>query len=402
MIPKLMMVMLPVMMAFMLAGCWDRKELNELGIAVAIGVDRAPKNQLKVTAQVVIPSEVASSQSSKKGGPSVTLYESVAPTFMEAIQKMTEISPRRVYLGHIKMFIFGESLARKGIAEVVEAMVREPSTRSDYYVAVAEGRTASDILQITTPLESIPANKMFASLDASSETWAPTAKVTVDELMNNLLTSGSPVLTGIQLVGDFREGKVNSVHNNETTKPAAQLQFTGLGVFKKDRLIGWLNEDESKGYNFIKNQTKQTVGHSDVPGGRVGVHVLRSKTEVKASVVNGNPVIRVKLNSVATLTEVQGTEIEIGSQQNIRLLEQEGDKRVTDLMKLTVDSARRKYKFDIFGFGQLIHETDPKAWKRMEKNWDQIFMKMKIDYSVHTRITKLGTLLDTFQKEMKG
>ncbi|NQX64646.1 Ger(x)C family spore germination protein [Paenibacillus alba] len=402
MISRCIKIILSVILTIPLAGCWDRKELNELGIAVAIGVDFAPKNQLKVTAQVVLPSEIAPSQSNMKGGTSVTVYEVIAPTLLEAIQKMTEISPRKVYMGHIKMFIFGESYARKGVSEVVETMVREPTVRSDYYIAVAKGRTASEVLQVTTPLEPIPANKMFASLDASSETWAPTTKVTMDELMDNLLNCGCPILTGIQIVGDLHNGTGNSEKNKEKIHPDAQLQFTGLGVFKKDRLIGWLDEDESKAYNYIKDQVKQTIGHIDMPGGeRIGVHLLRSKTVLQASVVQGSPEIRVMVTNEGILTEVHGTTQEISTPEDLRLIEQTGSEKIIELMKQSVDSVRRKFKFDIFGFGQLIHESDPKAWKKLEENWDQTYMDLPIHYTVKTKIGKLGTLLDTFQKKMK-
>ncbi|SFE59579.1 spore germination protein KC [Paenibacillus catalpae] len=385
-----------------ITGCWDRKELNEVGIAVAIGVDTAPKDHLKVTAQVVIPSEVASSQSAGKGGTSVTVYEAVAPTLLQAIQKMTEISPRRVYLGHIRMLIFGESFARKGISEIVETMVREPTTRSDFYVAVAKGKRASDILKVTTPMERIPANKMFASLDASSESWAPTTKVTIDTLMDNLLNSGSTVMTGIQMVGDFQDGVGDNEKNIEQTQPITRLRFSGLGVFKKDRLIGWLSEEESKGYNYFKNHIRETAGYLNMPGGeRIGLHLIRSKTVIKGLVVKGSPKIRVNVTASLRLTEVKGTTMKISSPQDLRDLEQRSSERIIELMELAVDSARRRFRIDIFGFGQLIHESDPNAWRRLEKNWDDTFMTLEIDYNVNTRIGKMGALMDTFQKSMK-
>lgn len=51
------------LMIFILTGCWSRRELNEIAIALAMGVDKSG-DQFKVSAQIVNPGEVASA----KGG----------------------------------------------------------------------------------------------------------------------------------------------------------------------------------------------------------------------------------------------------------------------------------------------------------------------------------------------
>lgn len=43
----------------LLTGCWDRQELNELGIMLGLGVDK-DGDMIKVSAQVVVPNEVSS------------------------------------------------------------------------------------------------------------------------------------------------------------------------------------------------------------------------------------------------------------------------------------------------------------------------------------------------------
>ena len=45
--------------------------------------------------------------------------------------------------------------------------------------------TAAEILNVTTPIESIPANKMFNTLKTSEENWAVTKGVTLDELLGD-------------------------------------------------------------------------------------------------------------------------------------------------------------------------------------------------------------------------
>ncbi len=45
------------------------------------------------------------------------------------------------------------------------------------------------------------------------------------------------------------------LRNSEAFK---KLRFTDIGVFNGDRLVGWLNEEEAKGCNYIRGAVKRT------------------------------------------------------------------------------------------------------------------------------------------------
>lgn len=186
----------------LLTGCWDRHELNELGIMLGLGVDKEG-DRIRVSAQVVVPNEISSKSAGGKGTP-VTQYQATGKSLFEAIQSLTETSPRRIFMAHVRVLIFGEEYARKeGIYDVMEALMREPSVRPDYYVMVARNTKASEVLDLLTPLDNIPAEKLFSSLDVSAKTWAPTTTITGDQLMDYMLTPGiHPVITGVEIIGD--------------------------------------------------------------------------------------------------------------------------------------------------------------------------------------------------------
>jgi spore germination protein KC len=78
----------------LLTGCWNRKELNELAIAVGLGIDKQG-DQFRVSVQVVDPGEV-STQKGAGGRAPATLYTSEADTIFEAVRKITTLSPRKI------------------------------------------------------------------------------------------------------------------------------------------------------------------------------------------------------------------------------------------------------------------------------------------------------------------
>lgn len=53
------LLLLYMLIALLLSGCWNRRELNELGIAVAAGIDRV-EDRYRLSVQVVVPGQVAS------------------------------------------------------------------------------------------------------------------------------------------------------------------------------------------------------------------------------------------------------------------------------------------------------------------------------------------------------
>ncbi|MFL0377857.1 Ger(x)C family spore germination protein [Paenibacillus amylolyticus] len=383
----------------LLTGCWDRHELNELGIMLGLGVDK-DGDKVKVSAQVVVPNEVSSKSGGGKGTP-VTQYQASADTLFEAIQKLTETSPRRIFMSHVRVLIFGEEYARKdGIYDVVEALMREPTARPDYYVMVARNTTASKVLDVLTPLDNIPAEKLFNSLDLSYKTWSPTTTVTGDQLMDYLLTPGiQPVITGVEVVGN--QDKSGNNENIATIKSPSSLHTTGLSLFKKDKLIGWLTEDESKGYNYIRDNVASTVNHLPCrKDGNVTFKALRTTTKRKAKIVGGQPVINIKLKNVSSIGAVE-CGIKIGSMKTIRELEKDSEEYLVELMQNSVNSVRRKYHTDIFGFGQEVYHADPKLFKKMEKDWDKYFENLDVRYEANVQIKRVGTLDDSFKNELK-
>ncbi|WP_426334041.1 Ger(x)C family spore germination protein [Paenibacillus silvae] len=384
----------------LLTGCWDRHELNELGIMLGLGVDKEG-DRIRVSAQVVVPNEISSKSAGGKGTP-VTQYQATGKSLFEAIQSLTETSPRRIFMAHVRVLIFGEEYARKeGIYDVMEALMREPSVRPDYYVMVARNTKASEVLDLLTPLDNIPAEKLFSSLDVSAKTWAPTTTITGDQLMDYMLTPGiHPVITGVEIIGDH--SKKGSTDNISTIRAAAKLNTTGLSIFKGDKLIGWLNEDESKGYNYIRDNVKSTTGNVDCPNGEgtVTIKTLRASTKRKAKIINGEPQVKIKVNVVSSVASVD-CKMQIGSMTAIRELEKATQDRLKDLMEKSVNSVRRKYHVDIFGFGQEIYQTDPKFFKKHEQDWDKYFEDLDVVYEANAQIRRVGTLDNSFKKDIK-
>jgi spore germination protein KC len=372
----------------LLSGCWNRRELNELAIAVGVGLDKKGDNYL-LSVQVADTGAVAHNKSA--GGPAVTLYQIEAGTVYEAFRRLTTLSPRRIYPSHLRILIIGEDLAREGIAKSLDLLARDWELRSDFFMTVARGDTAENVLKVLTPFEQIPANKLYKSLKTSEKLWAPTKATRLDDFVNDFMSDGKqPVISGIQVIGNAE--KASKIDNLGSSVPAARLRYSNLAVFKEDKLIGWLDEQESKGYNYITDNVASTVGLIGCPDseGNVNVEIIRSSSSMKGAVRNGKPVIDVTILSTENIGEVECS-INLLEDKNIKKLEALAAKKTVEIMNDALKKSQKLYKSDIFGFGNAIHRADKQYWKKHKDHWADIYPNVEVNFHVKIVIREVGT-----------
>ncbi|SMF80570.1 spore germination protein KC [Paenibacillus uliginis N3/975] len=382
-----------------LTGCWNRRELNELAIAVGMGLDKVGE-QYRVSVQVVNPKEVASSKG--QGLSPAILYTMEGDTILEAVRRMSTLSARKIYFSHLRMLLIGESLAREGMAESLDLLLRDQEIRSDFYLVVTQNSSAEEVLKVMTPLESVPANKLFTTLETSEKYWSPSLTETLDETIKALIEEGRhPVLSGLRIVGDSEVG--TSKKNVENIDIPTELKESGLAAFKQDKLIGWLNEEESKGYNYIRGNVKSTAGHVDcLGGGKVTTEVVRTKSEIKGRVVQGQPQVNVTLQAEQNIAAVECRNLELIKTETIRRIEKEAEAEIISLMESAIKKAQNSIGADIFGFGEAIRRADPKAWKKMKEDWDErYFSDLPVHIKVKVKIRRIGTVGDSFLNNTK-
>ncbi|RKN86082.1 Ger(x)C family spore germination protein [Paenibacillus ginsengarvi] len=380
-----------------LSGCWNRRELNDLAIVLGIGIDKH-KDQYRVSVQIVNPQEIATKKTGGGNSP-ITIYEETGKTIFECLRRMTTKSPRKIYTSHLRTLIISEEVAREGVKDILDFFARDHEMRTDFYVVIAREAKARDVMSILQPLEKVPANFLFKSLQTSEKAWAPTAGKYLDDLMADLMSKGrAATLTGVRMYGDEKSGE--SVDNLKTAHSEAYIKYSTIGVFRRDKLVGWLDEEESKGYNFITNKVESTVGVLECPkGGEMSVEVIRSNTKVKGTIKDGQPVIEVSIHIEQNIGEV-ACEVDLNDIGTISQFEQISKKRVQSFLDKVVDKAQKKYKSDIFGFGEVIQRDEPKAWERLVDDWATIFPHIQVNFKLDIKIRRTGTQSNSFRDKV--
>ncbi len=392
-------MLLMILMLTFTSGCWDVRELSDLGITVALGLDKKG-DEFNVAVQVVNPGEISRISGGAGTKKPVTVYEETGETITEAFRKILTTSPNNIYLSHVRVVVIGEELAKDRMKYVLDFISRNHEFRTDFFLIVAKDSTADTILKVMTATENVPANKIYESLEKSEELYAPTKAVTLDDLKMDLLNKGKqPVLTGIRLIGD--EDRAASEENVKNLKNTSKLKYENLAVFKKDRLIGWLSEDESKGYNYLINNVVRANGVVTCPdGGKLGMNLIKTKTKLQSEFTGDQPIMNIEITGEGNIDEVS-CGIDITKQDNIAKLEQIWNQRITSLCLKAVDSAQEEFQSDIFGFGEVIHRQHPRKWKPLKDHWDEEFKDLEVKVTTKLKIRRFGTITDSIVSELE-
>lgn len=382
-----------------LPGCWSRKELNELAIVMAMGIDYV-ESGYEVSIQVLKSTEIGKKESKASGGSPVITYKTVGKTIPEALQRMLSVAPRVPYLSHIRVLIFGESLARRGVSDTLDFISRNQQLRTDFFMLVSKGCKAAEILDVVTSFENIPANSLYSSILLSEKKWAVTGKVTLQQFVTQMERQGSnPVLPGVQVVGDEKVGE--SQANRDRVVPVTLLKHIGLAVFNRDRLVGWLGEPLSKSTNYALNQVNTTSGYVESEeGGIVGFEVRRTEGEIKVSMGPDDiPEFTVQLMMEADLNAVQSM-VDLRKSETIDKINRQIEHKLDSYITKDLRTIQEKYGTDIFGFGEAFHRKYPKRWRSIRNQWDEHFRKSKITVKSKVAIRRIGSIVQPVKREM--
>jgi spore germination protein KC len=399
----ILLFVLLVSIVLLLSSCWNRRELKDLSIVAAMGVDKVPKtNTFKVSFQIVNPGTVATGIVAGGGSQiatPVTVYTATGKNLFEAIRKASQKVPRQLFFAHLQLVIIGESFAKQGIKDLFDFFERSHEIRLTTMLLIARGSDAEPIVRVLTPLEKIPANGIAGSLKMTSKVWSENVRVELDDVIKPLQGEGSPVISGVKIAGNPQAGNKSS--NLGQTNVSTRMDIAGIALFKNGRLKRWLNGDEARGTLWIRNEMKSTIVDLDCKNKKdaVSIEIVRSYTKVKAIVQNGKPVFHIQIREEGNVSEVR-CPLDLSKIEEIANLEKQlALKTKKEVMKAvkTVQSE----KSDIFGFGDTLNRENPKAWKKMKKEWSKTFAESKIDVKVDAFIRRSGMRLKSYLSEQK-
>ncbi|AZO93609.1 Ger(x)C family spore germination protein [Halocella sp. SP3-1] len=387
---SLSILMIIILTISSLTGCWDLKDIDQRAIILAIGIDYADvarpnnfeqRNMIKLTAQLAIPQKLGggAGQQLPMGEETVWNITAVGRNVAMALMHLKERLQHRIFLGHIRVLVINEEVARDGLNVHLNYFRNNPEFRRLSYLLISE-KPAERVLNTfpkTAPIQALYLMNMIES-ELNSGTMADIPFI---EFVIRLVNKGIDPVAVL----------IDCTENN--------LKNSGLAVFRGEKMVGKLNVEET--WNYIQIAEKRTGGLEVVRDvedelGRVTVEFSGLQSKMRPILLdNGRFRFMVDL-LVEGKSIYQETQTDYENSILFRQLEERVSKEFIKEIEGLFYLVQHKYQADIFGFGEMVRAYKPEEWENIE-SWHKKFIEADLNLSCRTRIRRIG--MSTFKQK---
>ncbi|WP_421383558.1 Ger(x)C family spore germination protein [Bacillus salacetis] len=380
-----------ILAIFLLSGCSSYKETNNLAIVLGFGIDYdMEKKEYEVTLQLVNPNGVAKTSGGQAGVPVINI-NGKGRTLTEAARNASKSFSRVTIYSHLTLIVLSEEFAREvGINFILDTFERDAKVRTNSLMVIAKGQAAKELLSVIPVMDSIPATSLVKKIESTSRVLGQNPNNFVHKVIGGLTSKGQePVINGASSVGDLEKGA--GLQNIESLKDTF-IKIDGIGIFRNGVLVDWMNGDKAKSLQIISNELKSTeVTLACGEQGTLSAITRLKATKTNVSYQNGKARISVKVSGNGFLTEML-CNLQFDKPEVLKEIENSLQKEIEQNVLEGIRFAQDK-ESDIFGFGEMLHRSNPKQWKKAEDNWNQTFADATVE--VEADIYLYGTGMRT-------
>jgi spore germination protein KC len=353
---SLALIMILIISTMLLSGCWDYREVEHLAIVAGCAVDKSTNGKLyHLTVEVFETSGTKDSTTKSK------LLESDGLTFFDAIRNALNTSHAKLYWSNCQIVIISKDIATDGIVPVLDYFLRGHEIRPTIKVLISQETTAREIITQKRSIPTVISFDVSSSLLANPQNLSTTQSNDLIKIANTLEGEGTALtLPAIR---------------NTTNGDSVISELNGVAIFDKDKLIGFLNPDDTKYFLFAKDEIKGgtiTGAISPGPRGIITGEIFESSTKIKPDDKDGVLTMSIKTKTTVSLVE-QG----IGNTNNAdELLDTSADRFARFLeenISRVIAMVQTTYGQDIFGFGSVLSKENPKLWAELKLKWNETF-----------------------------
>ncbi len=390
-----------------LTGCWDRRELEDLGFVLVLGLDQGPSGTLLVTFAVAKPALLGGGGEKGGGGGNkpYLILPVVAPSVSTAMNVANSAAARRLTLIHTNAVVIGQSLAESGLDPYLSEVVRFREMRETAGLFVCRG-TARDLLDAWEPgLEMNPAKATQGAMATYQYTgFVPRAMIfpsiveyvapsqDMVAVLVALREKGSGEALSSPQGGSYREGDYIA---GDVPRPVGEnnLEAHGLAVFSGGRMVGTLTGDEATIYNMIKGTFASgffSIPDPTDPSKKISIDLRRArppKIHVQWPEPD-TPRIHIQLDVEGDIIGIQSL-VDYADPRKTGELE----RAVSDLLENDAEETVKKlqgYGADSMGLGRYArpHFATFDQWQAF--HWPDKFPDVEIKVDVKASVRRIG------------
>lgn len=403
-------IILIVIAMLILSGLTNSRQLDEIEIVQAMGVDITEDNKYIISAQVVnIQKEADSSGSGTSNNNSNTVvFEAKFASVQEALRNFISQSPHRLYLAHMQILLVSESAAKHELTKTLDFFLRDNEGSNNYILAVTKGAKPQEILTKTSPLVESPAESMVKSIKSTYKYRGTSVDNTLSKNLSILLSDKKELVATtiyLQESSENDESKNSDLESNNDNNSNKSKKDTGneegkeiknigdsnvkssnegddstikvgtLAFFKDNKFVGIMDEDDSLMYNILKNNVKSALIRFGEEDDRIVAEIIESKADLKPKFVDGKFSLDIKLKMKFNITETGGN-VKFETKEDILKYQDIISKEVEKKLDKYVYNCKNVYNTDLVGYREIFYKKLNKEYKKYSNDFkDEEFLK---------------------------
>ncbi|MHC1685144.1 MAG: Ger(x)C family spore germination protein [Clostridiaceae bacterium] len=363
----------------LLTGCWDKRELRNLLVVSGVALDKSNEGNIIVT--ILSPLPKISAQAGAIGLSTETFrFSAEGDSLTSAFRNLERKISREIFLSHTECIIIGESVAREGVANVLDFFAREKQTPIRTYLLMSKG-LASEIFTTTSPIEKNPLEEV-SKLERLNIVY----RTRLVHFYYKLTEEGiEPIIPVIEKVPSLESTGDDNI---------SVLSLTESAAFNNDKLVGYFNYKESRGLLWLRNKIMKGTISANVPyergGGTLAGQIVKSHVKITPILIDDKIKFNIDVTTEATISE-SSSKLDFSKPKEVNYVENLYSDEITKLIKLTLRKGQKELTTDVFGFGSMVHGKYPKQWESQFKDsWSKEFPDVDITVTSNVKIFETG------------
>lgn len=365
-------------------GCTAYTEINDLPLILGVAIDKGINAKYLLTVEVFKPKAPSKEKDTKI---TTEILQTEGATILDAIRDLIIKLGKRAYWTHLKVFVISKEIASEGISPVLDVFNRNAHVRKEFPVLISNDETAYKIFfkgkeTLDEPI-SIFINNTIKNVDKVSKY----DYIKFYELIDDISYGGKSAVLPLVSTNSMLAEKLPLIY--------------GLAVFKKDKMVGMLNSNESKTLRLLKNKEKggilivQWLENNEQES--VSLGILKSKTKLQPLYNDKNLVINIKTNTITEISELLNSKIDVLGEKGREKLKEETENKIKVNIENLLFKLQHDFESDAIGIGKNIKEKYPSVWRKYENNWSDTFIS--ISFNIDTNVEFKGT--EAISEELK-
>ncbi|WP_129730775.1 Ger(x)C family spore germination protein [Ectobacillus funiculus] len=365
-----------------MTGCWDGKELNEQAIVLGLSWDVKKNGSYQVSGQFLIPSKISTGEKGGGGGEGSTFIATAdGKSVYEARQNLQNKLSRHIFKNQRQSIYIGERLAKRGIKDILDMIIRDPEAGIRTDISVVKGKQGVDVLKMSYPLES---SSSQASLKIHKQLGTEANATFLNLVVTSTNVSNSSSVPAWTLDSSSLKG------NQELSQ--SNIKFAGSAIFNENlKLVGFLNPEEAKDQMWITKKLSYRDRTVFIPqgDGEVGLEIRNLQSNIRPTIQGNKVKVHITLTGDGEVKQNRTT-FDLTQKNKVNIVEKDVEEQFERSILRLIKKLQKKYKADIFGFGGAIYRKYPAHWKQIKSEWKQEFTKVDVSVDVNIAIRFIG------------